>query len=90
MNRVKENEKVNEEMAKVLKEPYIYNSGVYNHFILAILCDISKSLAVIADKLSKDDNRTCDGCRHNVFPDGDAECCTCSNYYGNKYESREE
>lgn len=55
--------------------------------VVACLCDISKSLAVIADKLSEgNDKRACDECKHKNFPDGDGACLTCCEYYDCQYE----
>ena len=87
MNRVKENKTIFDRIAKDIHGGCLLSTDMKVDELIT-LGDISKSLAVIADKLSKSNDKcTCDGCRHNIFLDGDDVCCTCSNYYSNQYES---
>ena len=59
MNREEENSKTIGPIIRAVSSPYVIGSVKAKEFELSLLCDISKSLAVIADKITeeKDDKR---------------------------------
>ena len=80
MNRVKENKTVLDRIAK----------DIHGGCLIA-LGDISKSLAVIADKMGEEEPENCVGCKHltdpcELFPT-DA-CKRCRRHYDDRYERR--
>ena len=54
MNREEENSKTIGPIIGAVSSPYIIGSVKAKEFELSLLCDISKSLAVIADKITKE------------------------------------
>lgn len=90
-NRVKENRLAMKELAKRIAN--VNSLEEANVHIGSILFDISTSLAVIADNMADakpEDNRPCDKCKHQVWPDGDATCDACKYSYDSQFEEKKE
>lgn len=54
MNREEENSKTIGPIIRAVSSPYVIGSVKAKEFELSLLCDISKSLAVIADKITEE------------------------------------
>lgn len=54
MNREEENSKTIGPIIRAVSSPYVIGSVKAKEFELSLLCDISKSLAVIADKIKEE------------------------------------
>lgn len=65
--------------ARVVAEP----KDIYLAYCALALC-------TIADKMTdtKPEGRVCDSCKHNDFPDGDAACLSCCEYYDCQYKEK--
>jgi len=50
------------------------------------------ALCTIADKMTdtKPENRPCDKCKHQVWPDGDSTCDACKYSYDSQFEENKE
>lgn len=56
MGRVEENLEVIAPIIRAVSSPYVIGSVRSKEFELSLLCDISKSLAVIADKMTEENH----------------------------------
>lgn len=88
MNRVKENKTVLDRIAKDIHGGCLLSANMKVDELL-VLGDISKSLAVIVDKMGEEEPENCVGCKHltdpcELFPT-DA-CKRCCRHYGDRYE----
>lgn len=71
----------NKEICKT--RPAVEPGDIYLAYCALALC-------TIADKMTdtKPENRPCDSCKHNGFPDGEGACLACCEYYDCQYKEK--